>query len=124
MPTQNDELIEDALRTYPLADVPQGFSKSILTKIKPQRPYAALKFRLTWLDYALGLFLSSLPAIGFVTWAFLPREFYMQLQNQQRLLYSPAIEPIVGVSITAMLVLTVLIILFGIGFLIRPQKLR
>lgn len=124
MSTPTDDLIEDALRTYPLADVPPGFSRSVLTKIKPQRPYAALKFRLTWLDYALGLFLSSLPAIGFVSWAFLPREFFVDLQYQWHLLHSPAIEPIMVTSVAAIVVLLGLTLLVGLGFLIRPQRFR
>lgn len=124
MPTQPDELIENALRTYPLADVPPGFSRSVLTKIQTQRPHAALKFRLTWLDYALGLFMSSLPAIGFVSWAFLPRELFVRLQYQWLLLRSPAIEPIVMISVAAMLILATLVLLLGLGFLIRPQRFR
>jgi hypothetical protein len=122
MPTQPDELIENALRTYPLADVPPGFSRSVLERIKPQCPYAALKFRLTWLDYALGLFMSSLPAVGFVSWAFLPREFFVRLQYQWFLLRSPAIEPIVITSVAAMLVLSIVALIIGIRFLIRPQR--
>jgi hypothetical protein len=122
MSTQHDELIEDALRTYPLADVPHGFSRNVLEKIKPQRRYAPLKFRLTWLDYALGLFMSSLPAVGFVSWAFLPREFFVSLQYQWFLLHSPAIEPIVITSAAAMLVLLAAALVIGIRFLIHPQK--
>jgi hypothetical protein len=122
MPTQPDELIENALCTYPLAEVPPGFSKTILERIKPQRPYAALKFRLTWLDYALGLFLSILPAVGFVSWAFLPRQFFTRLQYQWLLLRSPAIEPIVITSLIAMLVLSALVLIVGIRFLIRPSR--
>jgi hypothetical protein len=95
-----------------------------LEKIKPQRSYASLKFRLTWLDYALGLFMSSLPAIGFVSWAFLPREFFVRLQYQWLLLRSPAIEPIVMISAAAMLILATLVLLLGLGFLIRPQRFR
>ncbi len=124
MSTPTDELIEDALRTYPLADVPHGFSRSVLAKIQPQRRYAPLKFRLTWLDYALGLFMSSLPAIGFVSWAFLPREFLVRLQYQWLLLHSPAIEPIVVTSVVAVLVLATMALLLGLGFLIRPQRFR
>jgi hypothetical protein len=128
MNTPPNELIEDALRTYPLAEAPPGFSKSVLTRIKPQRRYAqvpqrgTLKFRLTWLDYALGLFMSSLPAIAFVSWAFLPRELFVRLQYQWLLLRSPAIEPIVMTSAAAMLVLAALMLLLGLGFLIRPQR--
>jgi hypothetical protein len=120
MPTQPDILIEDALRTYPLAEVPPKFSARVIRQI--QTPHAALKFRLTWLDYALGLFLSSLPAVGFVSWAFLPRQFLMRLQYQWLLLRSPALEPILVTSLVAMLILSALTLVVSIRFLIRPQR--
>ena len=120
MPTQHDELIENALRTYPLADVPPDFSKKVMRQIQP--PHALLKFRLTWLDYALGLFLSMLPAIGFVSWAFLPRQFFMQIQYQWLLLSSPALEPLAITSLVAAAILSILALIIGVRFLIRPQK--
>ena len=120
MSAQPDELIENALRTYPLAYVPRNFSKRVMQQI--QTPHAPLKFRLTWLDYALGLFLSILPAVGFVSWVFLPQQFFTRLQYQWLLLRSPAIEPIVITSLIAMVVLSALVLIVGIRFLIRPHK--
>jgi hypothetical protein len=120
MPTQPDELIENALRTYPMVDVPPNFSKRVMRQI--QTPHTALKFRLTWLDYALGLFLSILPVVGFVSRAFLPRQFWMRLQYQWLLLGSPAIEPVVITFLVAMLILFALALIVGIRFLIRPEK--
>jgi hypothetical protein len=122
MPEKPDELFEAALRAWPLAETPHGFSHSVLERIKPPRPHAQLKFRLTWLDYALGLFLSLLPAVGFVSWAFLPRDFFMRLQFQWLLLNSPAFAPVLTASLAAMLVLAALILIVGIQFLIRPQR--
>ena len=119
MPTPSDELIEAALRTYPLAEVPPDFSHRVMRQIQP--PHAALKFRLTWLDYALGLFLSSLPAVGFVSWAFLPRQFLMRLQYQWLLLRSPALEPLVTTFLVATAILSVLALMIGTRFLIRPR---
>lgn len=119
MPTPPDELIENALRAYPLADVPANFSKRVMRQI--QTPHAPLKFRLTWLDYALGLFLSILPAVFFVSWAFLPRQFFMRLQYQWLLFSSPAFEPFVSTFLIAAAVLSVIALIIGMRFLIHPQ---
>jgi hypothetical protein len=126
MPTQPDEVIENALHTYPLAEVPTNFSIRVMRQIQqshtlvPQR--GRLKFRLTWLDYALGLFMSILPAVGFISWAFLPRQFFMRLQYQWLLLSSPAVEPVVIACLVAMLTISALGLIVGIRFLIQPQR--
>jgi hypothetical protein len=62
------------------------------------------------------------PAVGFVSWAFLPRQFFTRLQYQWLLLRSPAIEPIVITSLIAMLVLSALVLIVGIRFLVRPRR--
>jgi hypothetical protein len=119
MPTLSDELIEDALRTYPLAEAPANFSSRVRRQIRPR--HASLKFRLTWLDYALGLFLSLLPAVFFISWAFLPWQLWMRLQYQWLLLSSPAFEPLVCTVLVAAAVFAVGILVAGTRYLIRPQ---
>jgi pheromone shutdown protein TraB len=116
-----EDLIEDALRTYPLAEVPAGFSKTILEKIKPVRPHAALKFRLTWLDYALGLFLSMLPAVAFVSWAFLPRQVLLRLQYQWLWFNSPVFEPFITACLLAATLLLGISLVLGVRWLTRPS---
>jgi hypothetical protein len=119
MNTPHDELIEAALRTYPLADVPPNFSRMVMRQIQKTQP--APKFRLTWMDYALGLFLCLLPVTGFVAWAFLPPQIFARLQYQWLMLSSPALEPVtVSLAVTA-LVLSMLALIAGMRWLIRPQ---
>lgn len=96
----NEKQLEDALRAWPLAETPDGFSAGVMERIGP-RPASvpaarsvALRFRLTWMDYALGLFLALFPALGFVAAASLPRTFVLYLRYQWLLLRSPAYEPV------------------------------
>jgi hypothetical protein len=96
----NEEQIEDALHNWPMAEVPVGFSAGVMERIVPQQSYtripqkSELKFQLTWMDFALGMFLSSLPVLGFITISFLPQRFILYLKYQWLLLQFPASEPV------------------------------
>jgi len=89
MNLHTDDLIEDALRTYPLADVPPNFSKNVMRRVNATANPAP-RFRLTWMDYALGFFLTLLPAVGFVIWASLPRLAVLHLEFQWQVLQARA----------------------------------
>ncbi|RPH57091.1 MAG: hypothetical protein EHM81_12085 [Chloroflexi bacterium] len=111
--------IEDALRTYPLAELPPNFSKGVMRQIRPS--YASLKFRLTWLDYALGFFLSLLPLAWFVARATLPPQFLMRVQYQWLLLRSPAFEPVLITGIITLAVLLILVAAASLRYLFQPN---
>jgi hypothetical protein len=96
----NEEQLEDALYSWPLADAPDGFSDDVMGKIAPRQVYAQraaqneLKFRLTWMDFALGIFFSMLPVLGLVTFLSLPQKFILDLEYQWLLLQFHAFEPV------------------------------
>ncbi len=96
----NERQLEDALRDWPLDEPPTGFTQSVMDRIGPRQasvPAArsvAPKFRLTWMDYALGLFLGLFPALAFAASAFLPKTFFLYLEYLWLLLRSPAYEPV------------------------------
>src|SRR5688572_30423521 len=115
MNIQPDDPIEDALRTYPLADVPPNFSKSVIRRVRAvdARPLA-LRFRLTWMDYALGFFLTLLPAVGFVIWAFLPRTALLHLELQWQLLQAGILQPVLAVSLAVAVVMLFSAFLFSL----------
>jgi hypothetical protein len=115
----NEKQLEEALHTWPLEEVPAGFSEGVLQKLTPRRPFnyitdmSPLKFRLTWLDYALGLFLSLLPVLVFVTFISLPRKFVLYLEYQLLVFRFPAYEPVLFAvlgGIAAILVLLILVL--------------
>jgi len=118
MNTQPDELIEEALRSYPLAEVPPNFSIQIMRQIRKTQP--APKFRLTWMDYALGLFLCLLPVTGFAAWALLPWQIIARLQYQWLMLSSPALAPVAVSLAVVTLTLAMLALIAGTSWLIRP----
>jgi hypothetical protein len=122
MNTPQAELIEEALSTYPLAEVPPNFSMRIMRQIRKTQP--APKFRLTWMDYALWLFLCLLPVTGFAAWAMLPMQVIIRLRYQWLMLNSPALEPVAITFLVSALGLAALALIAGTSWLIRPQTVE
>jgi hypothetical protein len=117
-----DELVEAALHTYPLADVPPNFSKSVMQRVRTTDTLAAsMRFHLTWMDYALGFFLTLLPAVGFALWSFLPRQVWLQIQLQLQLLRWGSIQPLMVGSLAVAGALLFLAFLFSLNFMLRPR---
>ena len=84
----NEKQLEDALGAWPLKEVPTGFSKSVMEQIKPRQhdvqilSTSKLRFRLTWVDYILGISLSLLPVLGFIAFTLLPRKSILYVSYQ------------------------------------------
>jgi hypothetical protein len=120
-----DELIEDALHTYPLAPVPARFSDGIMKRVRvlPNRPQmqVPVPFRLTWMDYALAFFVALLPPVGFGLWSILPYQAVLRLQIQWQLLQWSSLQPVVGGSLAAAGVLLCLAMLFSLNLVLRPR---
>jgi hypothetical protein len=126
MNLQTDDLIEDALRTYPLADLPPNFSKSIMRRIDKTTAKASpprLRFRLTWMDYALGFFLTLLPAVGFVIWASLPRLAVLQLAFQWQVLQASGFLPVLAISLAVAGILLLSGFVVSMNLFLRPKFL-
>lgn len=126
-----DDLIEDALTTYPLADVPANFSHKIMGKIRASQETKSARsaaprtpFRLTWMDYALGFFLALLPAVGFVIWATLPRLALLNLTFEWQLIQLQAENflPIFGISLGILGLCLFLAFLFSIQYLFNNRR--
>jgi hypothetical protein len=113
--------IEEALQTYPMAEVPKGFSKGVMKQVRLMP--ARRGFRLTWVDLALGLFLSVLPGLGFFIWAFLPQQFFIRLQYLWLVLRSPTYEPILLTILAITGLSVVLAAIASLGFVNRPQRI-
>ena len=116
----NEEQLEDALHAWPLPESPAGFSTAVMERIAPQQFHtrilqkSELRFRLTWMDFALGMFLSFMPVLGFVAVRYLPQEFILSLKYQWLLLQFPGFEPalfVFGGIIVMLLPLAMLLIL-------------
>ncbi len=111
----NEQQLDDALKSWPLADVPPGFSKSVMKKIEARQPDArmigtrTLKFRITWMDLALGMFISLLPVVAYAAYTTLPRKTLLYLKYDWLLLQSPGYAPVMWALAAAALML----VLFG-----------
>jgi hypothetical protein len=53
--------IDEALRTYPLVPAPPTLAPAVLARVQAQT--LAPRFRLGWIDYALGLFGTSMAGL-------------------------------------------------------------
>jgi hypothetical protein len=95
-----EKQLEDALHAWPLEEVPAGFSNGVMNQIRTRQVWAQIpreykvKFRLTWMDFALALFLSFLPVLAFVTYILLPRKFILFVQYQWLVLQFPPYQPV------------------------------
>ena len=125
MNPQPDDLIEDALHTYPLADVPPNLSSKIMRQIRATKNARVIPpripFRLTWMDYALGFFLALLPAAGFIIWVALPRLFLLRLAFQWQLIQTSGFFPILGLSLALAGILLLSAFLFSVSLVLRPE---
>ena len=123
----NEKQLEEALGAWPLKEVPTGFSKSVMEQIKPRQldvhiPLTSeLQFRLTLVDYILGVSLSLLPVLGFIAFTFLPRKFILYVSYQWLLLRSPSYEPVLFAFIGVFGMLVVLAFLLCLRYIFPRQ---
>jgi hypothetical protein len=76
------EVVDDALRTYPLEPAPTSIFPTVMKRIEIQKSMP--RFKLSWLDYALGSFFSMMIGLVLLLWQFasLPPHWFSRLQNE------------------------------------------
>lgn len=128
MNPQPDDFLEAALNNYPLAEAPSDLSQRIMQRVtttpqrtKDGRPAPRMRFRLTWMDFALGLFLLLLPAIGLVIWATLPPLVLLRLVFEWQMIESSGLVPLLSLSLTVAGGLLLSAVLFSVSFVLRPE---
>jgi hypothetical protein len=125
----NEEQIEDALHNWPMAEVPAKFSAGVMERIAPQQSHTRIlqksdvKFQLTWMDVALGIFFSFIPVLGFVAVMSLPQRFILYLEYQWLLLQSPAFEPVLFALVGTIAMLFLLAIVLALRSIFPRQIL-
>jgi hypothetical protein len=60
------DAVDDALLTYPLDDAPETIFAAVMGQIKTAEPLP--RFQLTWLDYALSLFMAGMVGLLWFLW--------------------------------------------------------
>lgn len=66
--SNNDPRIDIAINSYPMVDLPDGFTAKVMNTIRKEHP--RFRFRLQFIDLALPMFLSlfSLTLLGVCAW--------------------------------------------------------
>jgi hypothetical protein len=78
-------LVEDAMRTYPLANTPPDFASTVMTRIRGIAP--APRFRVSWLEPLISLFIPGAGILSLIVWASLPPQTVAYLQSRAVLLW-------------------------------------
>lgn len=83
-PNEQNEMIEDALLSYPLAQMPKSITESVMTRIgnEPIR-----RFQITRTDYLLGIVLTLVLGAIMLSFQFLPPIVLLQMRIQGILLW-------------------------------------
>ena len=84
-PEQQNSLIEDALRAYPIATMPRDITADVMRRI--QTVPAPRPFRLTWNDFALSLVVSICIGAVWFSLTHLPPLAVAQIHKESILLY-------------------------------------
>ena len=83
-PDQQDQLIEDALRSYPLAKLPRDITESVMARLHNE---PAPRFQITRTDYIVALVLTLVLGGIILGFQFLPPIVLLQMRIQGILLW-------------------------------------
>jgi len=111
--------LEDALQTYPITPAPAGFSKKVIDKVRTSTP--KLQFRLSWFDYALTFFSTSMVGLALILWQLIPTQWIMLVRFQAFILWERSMRFPYKPNLFAGCTLAILAILFALVFFKRPR---
>jgi hypothetical protein len=110
------DVLEDAFRTYPIVPAPREFSGRVMDTIHAATPKPA--FRLSWIDYALTLFVTSMSGLALffiqrfpINWVMLAR--FRMIVLWERSSHLPFTAYLIAGCALVILVLTCSSILFA-----------
>ena len=83
-PDEQDHLIEDALRSYPLAQMPKDITESVIVRLSNE---PAPRFQLSRTDYILTIVLTLVLGGIILGFQFLPQIVLLQLKIQGMLIW-------------------------------------
>ena len=83
-PNEQDQIIEDALRAYPLAKMPRDITESVMARLDNE---PAPRFQITRTDFILGIVFTLVLGAIIMSFQFLPAIVILQLRIQGILLW-------------------------------------
>jgi len=112
------DVIEDALRTYPLEPVPASLKTRVMNRIRPQT--FVPRFTFPWLETAIGLMFSTLLTVAATLLLEIPPAAAARLQNSVRIfLLQPGSRSIVQAASTSA-ILAVLCLVLAVWLFRKP----
>ncbi len=78
------DLVDDALYRLPLAPVPPELAADVLAQVRRLPRHGAPRLKLSWLDYALGLFVMGMGTLLALAVASLPAVWLMESEQLVR----------------------------------------
>ena len=111
--------LEDALQTYPIVSAPAGFSESVMKNVRASVPKP--QFQLSWFDYALTFFCTSMVGLVLFLWQFIPTKWFMLVRFQAFILWERSTRLPYAPNLFVGCVLAFLAILFVLVFFKRPR---
>ena len=108
--------LEDALQTYPIVSAPANFSKSVMQNVRTAVPKP--QFQLSWIDYALTFFGTSMVGLVLLLWQFIPTQWVVLVRFQAFVLWERSTRFPYGPSWSVGCVLVFLAILFSFVFFV------
>lgn len=83
-PNEQDQIIEDALRSFPMAKMPTEITESVMARLRNE---PAPRFKITHTDYVLAIVLTLVLGGVILGFQFLPPIVVLQLRIQGILLW-------------------------------------
>jgi hypothetical protein len=112
------DVVEDALRTYPLAPVPADLKARVMARVQPGAFLP--RFAFPWLETAIGLMFSTLLTIVVTLLMEIPPAAAMRLENSVRFYFlQPAFRSMVVAAPTSAM-LAILCLILAVLLFRRP----
>ena len=111
--------LEDALHTYPIVSAPANFSKSVMKNVRASVPKP--QFRLSWIDYALTFFSTSMIGLVLLLWQFVPPQWFMIVRFQAFILWERSIRFPFTPILFAGFILVFIVMSFAMVLFRRPS---
>lgn len=118
MKIDESDPFEDALRDQPLAELPPGLHRHIMSQVRLTRQ--PLRFQIRWIDLAVSLFFGLTPVLVAFGWKSLPREAGLYLNYYWMVFQSMNLEPLLWVGILAGLLSLALMFAAALRLLLQP----
>jgi hypothetical protein len=116
---QEFALVEAAARSYPLAGIPPDFSAAVMNRVRATSPMP--RFRVTWQDIILSLFIAGVAVLASAVWFSLPPQTQMYVQMRIILFGQTLLFAFPGWLILASFLLMIVLFLVAIIRLLRPR---